>query len=302
LPAGKFGFDEIRAMRERVVQLRTELGPLPPGRVEVTDLDTAPVPVRRYRPHGDTALLPAVIWIHGGGFVIGSVEFDDFACAEYAEGCNCAIFSVDYRLAPEHPYPAAVDDCFAVACWIAESGEEIGADAARIAIAGASAGANLAAATTLMARDRGGPPLCFQLLYSPALDDRLSTPSAREFAGPPLWEREQIESAWEAYLGDRVGTDDVPAAAAPARATDFSNLPPALIQVGELEVLRDECIDYAQRLLESGVSTDLHVYPGLFHGAAEYAPTALVAQRMRSDRLAALRRALHEPLRTEGPR
>jgi acetyl esterase/lipase len=182
--------------------------------------------------------------------------------------------SVEYRLAPEHPHPAPVEDCYAGLKWMVEHAVEIGVDPSRIALAGPSAGGGLAAATALVARDRGGPPLACQILIYPMLDDRNITPSSREFAGIPGWSREANISGWTALLGDKTGTEDVSPYAAPARASDLSNLPPTLIQVGELEVFRDECVDYALRLMQAGVSTELHVYPGAYHGWEIFVPTA----------------------------
>jgi acetyl esterase/lipase len=170
---------------------------------------------------------------------------------------------------------------------------EIGVDPSRIALAGSSAGGGLAAATALVARDRGGPPLVCQILIYPMLDDRNITPSSREFAGIPGWSREANMSGWTALLGDKIGTKNVSPFAAPARASDLSNLPPTLIQVGELEVFRDECVDYALRLMQAGVSTELHVYPGAYHGWEIFVPTASAGQRMIAERFDVLKRFLH---------
>jgi acetyl esterase/lipase len=204
-----------------------------------------------------TGTLPALSWIHGGGMIFGNVDQDDLTCDAYAGSVGCVVVNVEYRLAPKHPYPAPVEDCYAALRWMADNAAELGIDPARIAVGGASAGGGLAAGTVLMARDRGGPDIAFRLLVYPMLDDRDATPSGRGVRRHPELEPRAHESGWKAYLGDRVGTDAVDHYAAPARATDLSGLPPALIQVGGLETFRDEDIDYAARLLRAGVPTQL---------------------------------------------
>ena len=234
------------------------------------------VPVRVYRSVDATGTLPALLWIHGGGMIFGNIDQDDLACDAYAEAVGCVVVNVEYRLAPEHPHPAPVEDCYAALRWMADNAAELGIDPARIAVGGASAGGGLAAGTVLMARDRGGPDVAFQLLVYPMLDDRDATPSAQEFGGALSWGREHNVSGWKAYLGDRVGTDAVDHYAAPARATDLSGLPPALIQVGELETFRDEDIDYA-RAPAPGRGPDAAArvpggLPRVGHGGAAGAP------------------------------
>jgi acetyl esterase/lipase len=251
------------------------------------------VPVRVYRPAAATGTLPGLLWIHGGGMIFGNVDQDDLTCDAFAEAAGCVVVSVDYRLAPEHPHPGPVEDCYAALVWLAEHAADLGVDPARIAVGGASAGGGLAAGTALMARDRGAPALVFQLLTYPMLDDRDATSSAQEFGGILSWGREHNVSGWKALLGDRAGGEDVDHYAAPARAEDLSGLPPALIQVGELEVFRDEDIGYAARLLRAGVPTELHVYPGAFHAWNLGAPEAAKSVAMNAERIAALRTALH---------
>lgn len=256
--------------------------------------DGAPdVPVRVYRPAAtDTrSLLPAVVMIHGGGFVIGSVEAEHAGAATIALDTGGVVVSVDYRLAPEHPYPAALEDCYAALCWLHDQAGALGVDPARVALVGASAGGGLAAATALYARDQGGPAVCFQLLQIPELDDRLETPSMRRFVDSPLWNRPLAVQSWQAYLGPLSGADDVPAYAAPARATDLSGLPPAYVSTAENDPLRDEGINYAQRLLQAGVSVELHQFPGTFHGSA-LVTTAAVSRRAQREMSAVLRLAL----------
>lgn len=248
--------------------------------------------VRVYRPAGATSTLPGFLFIHGGGMIMGSIDATDLDCEAYVEQVGCVVVSVDYRLAPEHPYPAPVEDCYAALRWMAEQAGELGIDPQRIAVGGQSAGGGLAAGTCLLARDRGGPAVAFQVLIYPMLDDRNDTSSAREFSGILSWSHEHNTSGWNAYLGGAAGGDEVAIYAAPARAGDLAGLPPAIVQVGELEVFRDEDIAYAARLLQAGVATELHVYPGAFHAWDAFAPEAAVTVQMVGDRIAAMRRAL----------
>lgn len=249
------------------------------------------VPIRIYRPKAEAAEpRPAVFEIHGGGFLMGSIEMMDAWCQAVAGDLGALVVSVEYRLAPEDPFPAGVEDCYAALTWMTEHASELQIDPARIAIGGQSAGAGLAAGTVLMARDRGGPALCFQVLEIPELDDRLETPSMRQFTDTPLWNRPNAVWSWKHYLGaDHTG--DVSPYAAPARATDLAGLPPAYISTMEFDPLRDEGILYAMRLLEAGVSVELHSFPGTFHGSALVAD-ADVSRRGGREVRDAIRRAL----------
>ncbi|PSK96008.1 acetyl esterase/lipase [Murinocardiopsis flavida] len=249
--------------------------------------------LRVYRPVGRTDPMPCLYWIHGGGMILGSPDIDDSLAVRAVERADCAVVSVDYRLAPEHPHPAPVADCYAGFRWTAANAEALAIDPGRIAVGGSSAGGGLAAAVALMARDSGGPAPIFQLLLYPMLDDRNTTPSSRAFTDGPTWSRRASIFAWTALLGDAVGTEDVSPYAAPARAADLAGLPRAFVSVGELEPFRDECIDYARRLVQAGVSTEFHLYPGAFHGFDVLAPDAEISRRAVDDHHAALRRALH---------
>jgi acetyl esterase/lipase len=249
------------------------------------------VPVRVYRPAAaEGTRVPGILMIHGGGFVIGSVEAEHAGAALTAIDTGAVVVSVEYRLAPEHPYPAALHDCYAALSFLHAEAPSLGVDTGRIALLGASAGGGLAAATALFARDRGGPAVCFQMLHIPELDDRLETPSMRAFVDTPLWNRPLAVQSWQAYLGELSGAE-VPAYAAPARATDLSGLPPAYISTAEHDPLRDEGIAYALGLLRSGVSVELHQFPGTFHGSA-LVTTAEVSRRAQREAAAVLRRAL----------
>ena len=249
------------------------------------------VPVRVYRPKGGVTPLPGILFIHGGGFIIGSVEAEHIGAALVAADAGAVVVSVDYRLAPEHPFPAALHDCYAALWWLHAEAAALGVDPDRVAVMGASAGGGLAAATALLARDLGGPALCFQMLQIPELDDRLETPSMQQFVDSPLWNRPLAVQSWKAYLGELWGSDDVPAHAAPSRATDLRGLPPAYISTAENDPLRDEGIAYALGLLQAGVSVELHQFAGTFHGSA-LVTTAAVSKRAQHEAALVVRRAL----------
>ncbi len=261
--------------------------PGPEGAPEVT--------VRVYRPAAAQAPVsvpvPAILYIHGGGFFVGSIDTEHMGSTALARQLGVVVVSVDYRLAPEHPFPAGIEDCYAALVWLHDHADELGVDTARIAVNGGSAGGGLAAGLALLARDRGGPRLCFQYLGIPELDDRLDTPSMHRFHDTPMWARPAAEKSWEWYLGDAHGRDDVSPYAAPARATDVAGLPPTYISTMEYDPLRDEGILYALKLLEAGVSVELHSFPGTFHGSA-IVTGAAVSRRATVESMTVWRRAL----------
>lgn len=241
------------------------------------------VPVRVHRASDAEGLLPCLYSIHGGGMVTGSYDMDDARFDAWCPKLGLVGVSVEYRLAPETPYPGALEDCYRGLLWTHEHAAELGIDASRIGVGGVSAGGGLAAALTLLARDRGEVPVAFQLLDCPMLDDRQITHSS-QVEGLPIWSRESNAYGWRAYLGDRYGTDDVPYTAAPGRASvdDLAGLPPAFVSVGAVDGFLDEDVDYALRLLRAGVPTELHVYPGACHGY-QLATEAEVARQSRRD-------------------
>lgn len=260
---------------------------------ELVGPDGDPLRVRVYRPAaGVDEDRPGILWLHGGGYVMGTLDMDDGGCEGLVADLGAVVVSVDYRLAPEHPHPAPVHDAHAALTWMADHASELGIDPSRIAVAGGSAGGGLAAATCLLARDRGGPAISQQVLLYPMLDDRNDTPSVEAFPDIPPWNSRHNAAAWSALLGTRADGDDTSPCAAPARAVDVSGLPPTFLQVGELDIFRDEDIEYARRLMQAGVSTELHVYPGVYHAAEGFAPEAAVARQMTQDRLRALRAGL----------
>jgi acetyl esterase len=249
------------------------------------------VPVRVYAPAAPAPASgrPALLDIHGGGFVVGSIDMEHAVAVQVARELGAVVVAVEYRLAPEYPFPAGVEDCYAALRWMHDDAGALGIDADRIAVGGQSAGGGLTAATVLLARDRGGPPVCFQFLGIPELDHRLETTSMRAFVDTPMWNRPNAEKSWRYYLGPDAG--EVSPYASPAIATDLSGLPPAYVTTMEFDPLRDEGIIYALRMMEAGVSVELHSFPGTFHGSATVA-TAAVSRRAHHELLVALRRGL----------
>ncbi|MFF5551577.1 alpha/beta hydrolase [Streptomyces olivaceoviridis] len=256
--------------------------------------DGAPdVPLLIARPAGLSDAAPVVYHLHGGGMISGSSRTGmPGILRQWAAPLGLVVVSADYRLAPEHPYPAGVEDCYAGLVWVARHAAEIGGDPERIVVAGGSAGGGLTAAVALLARDRGGPRLAGQLAMCPMLDDRNDTPSARQMAGHGVWDRRANEAGWTSLLGEARGTDRVPPYAAPARATDLSGLPPAYIDAGAAETYRDEDITYASRIWQAGGDAELHVWSGGFHGSDQIAPDTAVARDAREARVRWLRRIL----------
>ena len=296
-------FTDIAAARAAEKEMTANLPVHEPARpVDVRDTlvpgtEGAPqVPVRIYTPVGAEAAdtgLPGLVYMHGGGYVLGSPDFCHSDLLRIADQVGAVVVSVDYRLAPEHPFPAGLEDSYAALVWTAGHAAELGIDPARLGVGGDSAGGGLATAVALLARDRGDPALRMQYLGIPMLDDRLETPSMRAFTDTPVWNRSIAELCWSHYLrgAGRRGGLDIPAYAAPARAVDLSGLPPAFVYVCEFDPLRDEGMIYAQRLVQAGVSTDLHLYPGPFHGSVGLTGAA-ISREMLSDVKDGLRRVL----------
>lgn len=247
------------------------------------------VPVRIYRPQQAQG---AVVWLHGGGWMMGDLDTELPFASRVAESSGAVVVSVDYRLAPENPFPAPLDDVYTALTWTAANAAELGIDPERIAVGGHSAGGNLAAGVALRARDEQGPPICFQLLNEAALDDRQQTWSQRTFTDTPWATRETEAVNWGQYLGAVYAANDTPSSyAAPGRAEDLSGLPPAHIASAEFCPNRDEDINYALRLLQAGVSVELRQWAGTFHGSQAIL-SADVSQRQIAEIGAALRRAL----------
>lgn len=245
------------------------------------------------RPTASPGPYPVIYNTHGGGMVAGNHRTIELACElARAEQLQLAVVAVDYRLAPEHPDPAPVEDCYAGLVWLAEHAPELRLDPDRIIISGNSAGGGLAAGTALLARDRGGPRLFGQMLQCPMLDDRCDTPSARQLERVGLWDGASNRTGWTALLGERRGTGNVSCYAAPARADDLSGLPPLFLDVGSVEALRDEAVQYVSRIWQAGGQAELHVWSGAFHSFDEWVPQAVVSRAANATRIAWLRRLL----------
>lgn len=247
------------------------------------------VVVRVHRPKNQSGPLPAVYWIHGGGYVIGTYEMEDLRFDKWCQELNCVGVAVEYRLSPETSYPGPLEDCYAALKWTYEQAETLGIDPAHIGIGGASAGGGLAAGLALLVRDRGEIPNKFQLLVYPMIDDRIESVSSQWPV--PIWPPSSNKFGWASYLGDLAGKDP-PAYAAPARATDLTGLPPALIFVGTLDGFHDEDVVYAQRLNHAGVHAELHVYPGAPHGFDGLLPSTRLGMEARRSTLEWLRTQL----------
>ncbi len=270
------------------------LGSLPiAADVELTDLrcrshDGEELRLRWYRKRGAAAAAgPAVLYVHGGGMILSTIEDYDGQVASYVSATGVPMLSVDYRLAPEHPHPTPVEDCYAALTWLHREAPGLGVAVERIAVMGDSAGGGLAAATAILARERGGPAIASQVLVYPMLDDRTVEPDP-ELESFVFWSYDDNATGWAALLGDLAG-DGVEATAAPARVEDPAGLPPTYLEVGELDIFRDEVVEFARRLGRAGVPTELHVHPGVPHDFELVAPAAPVSRRAVADRLRVLR-------------
>jgi acetyl esterase/lipase len=285
--------DDWKALRANIEHSLSIMDARTPERADVTRMDHrirsydgAEVVARWYVPTGggDGS---AAVFLHGGGMIAGTVALHDRLIAGYAGDSGVPLLAVDYRRAPEDPHPAPVEDCYAGLAWLTEHAAELGVDAGRIAVMGESGGGGLAAGTALLARDRS-LPVARQILVYPMLDDRTTTddPALAPFLG---WSADDNYTGWHALLGDAAGGPEVSSYAAPARASDLSGLPPSYVEVGELDLFRDESVDYARRIAAAGASVELHVHPGCPHGFELIAPDSAVARRARADRLRVLK-------------
>jgi acetyl esterase len=289
-------FADPAAQRRTFAELAATLPPPPVDervtreKASVERADGSSITLRIFRPRNAEGTLPVLMWFHGGAYCVGSAAQDNQLCSDLAVRIHACVVSVDYRLAPEYPYPAALDDCYAATCWVASGGLS-NVDGSRLAVGGASAGAGLAAAAAVLSRDRAGPPLAYQLLNQPFIDDRMQTASMRAGETAPVFNTQDAAHSWQHYLGsDR---SEVPPYAAPARATDLTGLPPAFVVAAGLDCLRDEAVDYAMAMARAGVPVELYLVPGVPHGFDGIAPESPVALRTIELYSAAVRRTLY---------
>ncbi|MCP8970123.1 alpha/beta hydrolase [Ectobacillus ponti] len=291
MPAIREGMAQMKpaeAIADEAVSMNDEI---------IAGPDGNPLQVRLYRPKAVTEALPALLWIHGGGYVLGDVDGDDELCIRFVKEANCVVASVNYRLAPEHPYPAPIEDCYAALKWIADEAASLNIDSDRIGVAGASAGGGLTAALTLLARDRNYPSLCFQMPLYPMIDDRNNAPSTDEVREGFVWNKKTNEAGWRMYLGELYGTDEIPAYAAPARAEDYSNLPYTYTCVGQLDPFRDETLTYVTKLAQAGVDVEFHLYPGTYHGFEGINPDADISVRTKNEYIQAVKNGFQRVVR-----
>jgi len=282
-PLGPLSRDTLgatRASMERMADAYQRTGAVASSDHVVTSADGTEFAVRVHRPIGHEGPLPAIVWMHGGGLVAGTHRLDDGRFDRWCPKFGVVGVAVDYGLAPERPYPGPLEDSYAALRWTHEHAEELGIVPGRIGIGGSSAGGNQAAGLALLARDRGELPVMFQALIYPMLDDRMTTASSTWAV--PVWPPASNDFGWNAYLEGRRGSADVPAYAAPARATELAGLPPTFISVGALDGFLDEDVDYASRLLRAGVPVELHVYPGAPHGFDLMMVNTDIARRCRT--------------------
>lgn len=272
LPSLELTVDDLTAIRERLVEGMLRNAPPPDESVtleeqEIAGPDGTRLRLHIYRPGDAPGALPVVLHFHPGGFIMGSPRIRDTRNRQVARAAQCMIVSVEYRLAPEAPFPAALNDGYAALLWVHREGKAVSADPERIVIAGESAGGGVAAAVAQLARDRGEVPLLMQLLTYPMLDNRVgATVAAADCCGEFVWTQKLNQFAWSALLGEDHPGRELPPYAAPGRRGDLAGLPPTFIAVGAIDLFAEEDIDFARRLLRAGVPMELHVFPGAFHG------------------------------------
>ncbi len=292
---------DIDLTRERIASVLAAMKSAAPP-IEGIDItvDEAPyadgsynVPVHVYQPQSKTDTLPALFWIHGGGYVLNSAEDDDATASSLALAFNCVVVSVDYRLAPENPFPIPLEDCYTALKWTYDSAESLGIDPERIVIGGQSAGGGLCAGLAQITHDRGEVPVLYQLLIYPMIDDRNIEQTDDPATDHYVWSRESNLLGWRAYLGMEPGTENTPKYAAPARTENLEGLPPAYILVGDVDLFLSEDLAYANRLIQAGVPTEVHVYPGGVHAFDVLGGTTALGIRCNTERDAVLKKVMH---------
>lgn len=303
-PAFDLTAESLPALRAQMAEI-AKATPLPAVPVTISEstlpgINGPDVNVRIFRPDADKPRLetlkqirPAILHIHGGGYVVGNAQMNDASNQQLSHDLDVIIVSVDYRLAPETPFPGPVEDCYTALKWLHDNAADLGVDPKRIAIAGESAGGGLAAALALLVRDRGEITIAYQHLIYPMIDDRTCIETEpHPFTGEFVWTSKSNKFGWTALLGHAPGSGSVSPYAAAARAEDLSGLPPTFLAVGALDLFLEENLDYARRLTRAGVATELHVYPGAYHGF-EVMASAHIAQRAKENAFHALKRALY---------
>jgi acetyl esterase/lipase len=280
-----------RAMWEPIIGAASTAQPIPADVTTsehyATAEDGAQIKMRWYITDGATPG-PAVLFFHGGGYIFGHIDLFDGPVSRYVSASGVPMLSVEYRRAPEHPYPTPLEDAYAALRWLNEHASELGVDPERVGVMGDSAGGGMAAALTILARERGGPKIARQILLMPMLDDRTRTPDPH-IAPYALWSYDDSATAWPALLGEAAGGPDVPVTAAPARLEDATGLPPAYIEVGQIDVFRDEDLAYATKLSRGGVPVEFHLHPGVPHEFDSIAFESDVARRAFADRVRVLK-------------
>lgn len=248
--------------------------------VLVSRKDGSAIRVRIYKPLRQTAKLPGVLWIHGGGYAQGVPEMSGSLYKQMIDTSDCIIIAPDYRLSIDAPYPAALEDCYEILLWMKNNAESLGIRDDQLMVGGESAGGGLAVAIALYARDKREVNLAYQMPLYPMIDERMMTESARE-NNAYVWNSDMNRWAWKLYLGELFGRSDVPIYAAAARAEDYSNLPPAVTFVGDIEPFRDETIEYVENLRSAGIPVDFEIFKGAFHGFDIISPKAEISKRAR---------------------
>jgi len=297
LPAGELSNDTLAGVRNALAQMGAQAVLQRQPEVEVgtqfvESRDGTRVRILTYQPIVSGMDMPAILHFHGGGYVAGSPEMSDITNAQMALSCNAIVASVDYRLAPECRFPLAIEDGYAALNWLVDSAHGLSIDRDRLALAGESAGGGLAGGLALMARDRGGPPIAHVSLIYPMVDDRTYARGKQSFQGEFVWQVEKNMYGWRSLLGSDYGIDSVSPYAALSRAEDLRKLAPTFIGVGALDLFLEQDLELARRLAVAGVATELHVYPGAYHGFYSMNGTWL-ANAAQHDRLDALRRAFN---------
>jgi acetyl esterase/lipase len=249
--------------------------------------------IRVFEPMVNNDSLPCVLWIHGGGYITGSIDFDDGICQRFVAESNCIVVSVEYRLAPEYPYPIPLEDCYFALKWLYDNADDFNVDESRIAVAGASAGGGLTAALSLLARDRNGPPIAFQMPLYPMIDNSCNKPESKEIVDNRIWNDRINKEAWNAYLG-HLKDPEITGYAVVAKNNDYRGLPPTYTCVGDLDPFYGETIEYVMNLKEAGVPVEFHLYPGCFHGFENIIPDAQVSLDAKNQYFKAMKYALNK--------